>query len=198
MSIPASRRTQEERSTATRRRVLEATISVLIRDGYQACTTSAIQSEAGVSRGALTHQYPSKHELLTAAISHLAKTRATAIKANLGDLPADEGRLPAIVGLVWDEFDSDLFRAALELWNAARTDPELQRVLLPAERRLGIDNRAQVRAVLGPLADGDFDRAYSGLLDYLRGVAVADILRVHRSERSVVVSNGARIFTALL
>lgn len=198
MTVPAHRRTQEERSTATRQRVLEATITVLIRDGYAAASTSAIQAEAGVSRGALTHQFRSKQELLTAAIGHLAQTRGRAVRASLADLPEDEGRLPAVVGLVWDEFDSDLFRASLELWNAARTDAGLQEVLLPAERRLGRENRAAVQAVLGDLAEGEFNRAFAGLMAYLRGVAVADIVRGEHIDRDFVVASGTRIFTALL
>ena len=198
VTAPANRRTQEERSTATRQRVLEATIAVLIRDGYAGCSTSAIQAEAGVSRGALTHQFRSKHELLTAAIGHLAETRSVVARANLATLPTGDGRLPAVVGIMWDEFDSELFRAALELWNAARTDQELQEVLLPAERRLGWENRATVKAALGAAAEGEFNRAYAGLLAYLRGVAVADIVRGKRIDRDLVVNSGTKIFTAML
>jgi AcrR family transcriptional regulator len=75
MTVAADRRTQEERSATTRQTVLDATIACLIDHGYHGATTTAIQERAGVSRGALTHQFPSKNELLAAAIVHLADVR---------------------------------------------------------------------------------------------------------------------------
>lgn len=203
MNRPAptsSRRTQEERSAATQRRVLEATIQCLIRDGYAACSTSAIQHEAGVSRGALTHQFRSKQELLIAAVAHLAKTRAEAARVAVTQLPAGEERLRAVIELMWQEFDSDLFRAALELWTAARTDGVLHAALYPAERVLGAQHRNWVAELVGPevAADPNFGRAFDGLINYLRGTALTDILRGQHSDPHRVTSAGTTVFRSLL
>src|SRR5215207_5035001 len=66
------RRSQEERSTETRGRLLDAAVECLIEFGYSATTTTTVAKRAGVSRGAQLHHYPAKVELLTAAIEHLS------------------------------------------------------------------------------------------------------------------------------
>jgi hypothetical protein len=55
------RRIQEERSAATRKALLDATIDCLAEDGYAALTTTKVAARAGVSRGPgapLPHQGP--------------------------------------------------------------------------------------------------------------------------------------------
>ena len=65
------RRTQEERSAETRTRLLDAAIECLLKLGYAGTTTTEIATRAKVSRGAQLHHYPTKQELLTAAVEHL-------------------------------------------------------------------------------------------------------------------------------
>jgi AcrR family transcriptional regulator len=180
--------------------VLEATIRCLVRDGYVGCSTSAIQQEAGVSRGALTHQYHSKSDLLIAAVRHLAATRGETVQAAAARLPQGEARVPALVALIWGEYRSDLFRASVELWIAARTDPALHEALYPAERELGARHRSWAASMLDPAttADPAFDRALDGLVNYLRGTALTDILRGQPSNQERVVATGAAVFQGLL
>ena len=47
------RRTQEERSATTRKRIIDATLHCLSDKGYASTTLSRITKQAGVSRGAL-------------------------------------------------------------------------------------------------------------------------------------------------
>lgn len=65
------RRTQQERSEATRKRLLRAAISVLIARGYSKFTTAEVARVAGTSRGAQTHHFPSTQAFILAAIDHL-------------------------------------------------------------------------------------------------------------------------------
>jgi AcrR family transcriptional regulator len=88
-----TRRTQKERSDVTRAAILDATIRCLIDLGYAATSTTAIQKRAGVSRGALTHQFPSKHELMIAAVRHLSEVRTSALLDHLEEAPPDDERL---------------------------------------------------------------------------------------------------------
>ena len=62
------RRTQEERSAATRAKLLDATIDCLIELGYAGTTTTLIAERAGVSRGAQLHHFPSKDALYRAVV----------------------------------------------------------------------------------------------------------------------------------
>ncbi|MDN3722743.1 TetR/AcrR family transcriptional regulator [Roseibium salinum] len=61
------RRTQDERSAETRRLLHQATIASLLEVGYANTSTPGIVQRAGVSRGAQTHHYPGKIDLIVAA-----------------------------------------------------------------------------------------------------------------------------------
>ncbi|MFD5057945.1 hypothetical protein [Streptomyces sp. NPDC058394] len=71
------------------------------------------------------------------------------------------------------------FLAGLELWLAARTDPELKAALLPAEREVGAAQRAVISDILGPdvTAREDFALLCESLLVLHRGLALTSVLR---------------------
>src|SRR6186713_75372 len=87
-------RTQQQRRDETRRALLDAAVESLIEVGFARTTTLEVQRRAEVSRGALLHHFPSKAELLVAAIAHLAEMRAIELKRLSAELPADR-RSPA-------------------------------------------------------------------------------------------------------
>src|SRR5512146_1580663 len=82
-------RTQQQRRDETRRALLDATVESLIEVGFARTTTLEVQRRADVSRGALLHHFPSKAELLVAAVDHLAEMRARAMKAFASQLPPE-------------------------------------------------------------------------------------------------------------
>lgn len=130
------RRTQAQRSAATRARLLEATIASLIEVGYAHTTTTAIADRAGVSRGAQMHHFPSKAELVAAAVEYLAERRSEQLREEAARLPSGRDRVGRALDLLWESHKGPLFQAALELWVAARTDPELRQRLTPVETKL--------------------------------------------------------------
>jgi len=139
---PRPRRlTQEERSAETRARLLDATIQSLVEAGYAHTTTTRVCEIAGLSRGAQLHHFGTRAELLTSALEHLAPRRIEEFRARLEALreqgPNGHDPLETGLDLLWESFSGDLFVAALELWVAARTDPELHACLLPLEREIG-------------------------------------------------------------
>ena len=60
------------RDPATDRAITVATMRLLARDGYQALAMEAVALEAGVAKTTVYRRYPSKHELVVAAL--LAET----------------------------------------------------------------------------------------------------------------------------
>ncbi|MGO9254436.1 MAG: helix-turn-helix domain-containing protein, partial [Mycobacterium sp.] len=64
---PPVRISQRERRQAAERKLLDATVSILIERGYAATTTLEVQKQAGVSRGVLLHYFGSRGELISAA-----------------------------------------------------------------------------------------------------------------------------------
>lgn len=126
MQAAVRRRTQVERSTATRTRLLEATIECLSELGYARTTTTEIAERGGVSRGAQLHHYPTKAELVTEAVAYLFEKRDEEFRAAFAKLPADAERGAAAVDLLWSMVSGPTFHAWLELAVAARTDPQLK------------------------------------------------------------------------
>ena len=57
------------RSERTRNAVLEAAITIIVRDGPNRLTLDAIVRESGISKGGLMHQFPSKEAVLKALLA---------------------------------------------------------------------------------------------------------------------------------
>jgi AcrR family transcriptional regulator len=123
--VPVPRRTQAERTAATRAALLEATVDALVETGFSRTTTTEVARRAGVSLGALVHHFPTKSELLCAAVGHLFRQRDVELRAAVVALPPGPERHEASIDLLWSAFEGPTFVAWLELWVAARTDPEL-------------------------------------------------------------------------
>jgi len=120
------RRTQAERTASTRGQLLEATVTCLHELGYARTTTTEIAARAGVSRGAQLHHFPTKSELVIAAVEHLFERRHEEFVRAIGRLPVGIERAAAAIDLLWSMVSGPLFDAWLELAIAARTDPELR------------------------------------------------------------------------
>ncbi|MCH9814849.1 MAG: TetR/AcrR family transcriptional regulator [Actinomycetia bacterium] len=189
----AATRAQNDRSAATKRRVLDATLACLLENGYAGTSTNAIQQRAGVSRGAMTHQFPSKQELMIAAVKHLSDVRSERILAALNSMPASQDRMRAGLRLAWAEYDGDLFTAALELWVASRTDQRLQQALYEAEREIG----QRQRELFGDLMLADHEKPLSRaqvdvIARLMRGTAVTNILRRSTTDPDDIVEECLR------
>lgn len=173
----------QQRAWDTRERILAAALACLAEDGYAATTTSRIQERAGVSRGSLLHQFPSRDDLLIAAVHHLADQRARDL-ADPGPLGID-----AAVNQLWRTFQGPLFRAAVQLWAGAEHNEQLRAALAPRERELGRRIRASVAVLFGPerAAQPNFGELVGLLVSSMRGVALtyAFDLRDPRREPSL-------------
>jgi AcrR family transcriptional regulator len=137
-SDPPRRRTQAERSSATRTALLEATIECLSDVGFANTTTTEIADRAGVSRGAQLHHFPTKRELVLAAIDHVLARRLNEFRlgfASAQNLKTISERTHAAVELLWTLSSSTTFNAWLELVVVARTDNELRLAVLEIARR---------------------------------------------------------------
>lgn len=169
---------------ATRERLLEAALRVLHERGYADTTTTAVCEQAGASRGAQLHHFPSKAELVRATIEHLASKRAVELRAEAMTIPPGGDRITAALALLEKAFTGRLYTVALEVWVAARTDPELRAALAPLERRIGRELFQLTLDVLG--ADGtdpDVREAVQLTLELMRGLGVAGLLTDDRKRR---------------
>jgi AcrR family transcriptional regulator len=170
----ARRRTQEERRTETRRRLLEATIESLIEVGYAGTTIRRVTELAGVSQGAQSHHFPHRVDLVASAFEHLAEQRIGRYREEARELGGDRReRLLALLDLLWEDFSSPVFTVAVKLWVAAAEDEELRERLVPAEKRIHenmMELSAEVAGDLG--AEADFQRRLAIAMNTVAGLAL--------------------------
>ena len=123
------RRSQAERTEETRALLLAATIDLLSEVGYGALTTREVARRAGVSRGAQTHHFPTKADLVAAAIEHLFVEQAARFRTTFEQRPPAERDLGAAVEMLWEIVSGPSYAPVLELVVAARTDDDLRVVV---------------------------------------------------------------------
>ena len=174
-------RTQQQRRDETRRALLDAAVESLIEVGFARTTTLEVQRRASVSRGALLHHFPSKAELLVAAVDHLAYMRGAQLKALAAELPEERdgrARTSAVLDLLWQCFSGEFFQVAMEQRTAARTDPELRPVLVAAERVLRERIIGQARTLFGKdvAEHAGLERALDLTLQLMIGAAMTRVL----------------------
>ncbi|MFD9888571.1 TetR/AcrR family transcriptional regulator [Amycolatopsis sp. NPDC059027] len=170
------RRTQEQRSAATRARLLEATIDCLVEEGYTGTTTTRVAERAGVTRGALVHHYPAKADLVTAAVRHLATARTDLAQAELERLRAADDPVDVGLDLLWSVHSGPLFRATVELWTAARSDAELRTQLREVEQLVTGALLGFVGGLYPELAaDREVRHWLYTVMDVVRGILVSEV-----------------------
>ncbi|MGH2875536.1 MAG: TetR/AcrR family transcriptional regulator [Solirubrobacteraceae bacterium] len=136
MAPTRSRRTQAERTATTRRALLDATLQALVDVGFKGTTTTEVARRAGVSLGALQGQFPTKSELLAAAVTYSLDRRVEELGVLMAGLDPSADKLDEAIDLLWSMFSGPTFIAAHELWVAARTDPELAPAVIDNDRGL--------------------------------------------------------------
>lgn len=119
------RRTQAERSEETRKKLCQAALDAMNEVGYGRFSTEDVALRANVSRGALTHQFPSRNALIIAAFDYLIFSWETdwleLIGKNERRLSPDE-----VTDFLWDRlFQAGNYIASLEIMLASRNDDEL-------------------------------------------------------------------------
>jgi len=123
-NAPVRRRSQQERSESTQTALLQATVRCLGRDGYAATSISSIIAEAGVSRGALLHHYPTKNELIASAIVWFYRQRLNRFKEKLLGADTDRLSLEDRLQVLREDFET-WYPTALEIEVAMRTNDEI-------------------------------------------------------------------------
>ena len=187
-----SRVPQEERSRAMRRRLLEATIDCLVERGWSGTSTTLVSRRAGVSRGAQLHHFPTTTDLVVAAVEHMGARRSEELFEKAATLPAGARRTRAVLDLLAEHFTSPLFTAALELWVAARTDPQLHAAVAPLEQRIGRETHRQTVELLGVDESRRGTRELvQATLDLVRGLGLADTLTDDSARRRRILDRWA-------
>jgi AcrR family transcriptional regulator len=185
---------QEERSRLMRLRLLEATIECLVELGWSGTSTTLVSQRAGVSRGAQLHHFPTKNDLVLAAVEHLSELRGTELAEAATGLPRGRRRTRAVLEMLAGHFTSPVFTAALELWVAARTDPALHAAVQPLEQRIGREIHRRTVELLGVDESRPGTRELvQATLDLVRGLGLANTIGDDSARRGLILDRWARV-----
>lgn len=186
-----ARRTQLERSAATRARVMAAAIDCLHRYGYGATGTALVAAQAGVSRGAMVHQFPAKADLMLAVVRHVYSQDAAHYRQSL-ELAAPAQWVRALPSAMWEVISRPSGIAVMEIMLASRADRAFADRLGEVQR--DIDREAHpwlVRRLAAASVDDhpDSDAIHRLFVAAVRGLALQQLFQRSQDEvlRSIAV-----------
>jgi AcrR family transcriptional regulator len=111
-----ARRTQADRSAATRDALMAAARALFAEQGFADVSTDAIVAAAGVTRGALYHQFADKTALFDAVLD--------AVEADIARRLAEDAAAAGVTDPV------DAMRHVLRTWLEICVEPEIHRIAL--------------------------------------------------------------------
>lgn len=181
--------TNVERSAATRARLLEAAVECLVEAGYQGTSTAEVCRRAGVTRGAQLHHYPTKQDLLGAAVEHVMTLRhAEFRKGTSGPIRS----LGETLARLWQIYSGPTLAAWQELVVASRTDAGLRRVVARVDARFAREAEATFKAAF-PRPDLDAAAGTRLLTALFDGLALQHIVQTDRDAPARVLAEAERL-----
>ena len=171
---------QQSKSENTRTVILDATIQCFYDIGYNNTTTEKVAAQAGVSRGAMLHHFPSRLELIKATVLHLHQKRLVLFEEQERRIQddAEHSLIEEGIDAYWKQLHSPLFVVFHELRVAARTDMELKKILIPTIRKFEQRWQAVTESVFPDFAlSDDFEMANLLTVYLLEGMAVNGVIR---------------------
>ncbi|GAN93893.1 transcriptional regulator [Gluconobacter thailandicus F149-1 = NBRC 100600] len=127
----SGRRTQQERSDTMRALLLQATIELLYERGYSRLTTLDVAKYAQVSRGALTHHFAHKEDLVVEAISWQLRSASDELEEFVANIEAGPLDTDRIIDHLWEMLSDRLFHITMEYLPEARNNTPFRERLMP-------------------------------------------------------------------
>lgn len=173
------RRSQEERSAASRASLLESAIRHIRKRGLAATNMAEIAADANLTRGAIQHHFSNRAELLLAVIAELDARISRAMDAyELHTQITGIERLTNVIDKVIELTCSNDNVAVYDLWSASRSDPSLGAQTLELQRQLTEQFRSFWRRnLVGHVPEWLIDTSFAVTLTMSQGAAMAQLLK---------------------
>jgi len=171
------RRPQQRRSAETQTKLLDATVACLVEQGYARLTTAAISARAAVSQGALFLHYPTKADLVVAAVEYVFAQLACRYVQLLGAVDRRRDPVGRAVRALWRVLTLPEYLATNEVYLAARSNPDLRNAIRPMALHHQENLLRSVRELhgneVGPSAH--FDEACDTLILAMQAAAIDSV-----------------------
>ncbi|NKJ40672.1 MULTISPECIES: TetR/AcrR family transcriptional regulator [unclassified Novosphingobium] len=168
------RRSQEERTAETREALIDAAIAVIHQAGYPAASTALIAAQAGVSRGAILHQFGTRAMLMAEVVAEVYRREAI-IYEELVAQGLTGQKVQDWPAILLDVLDRPAGVAVLEILQASRSDPELAELV--RNRQADVEDAALATVQMGLGGGRETALAVMRLMVWsVRGLSIANLV----------------------
>jgi len=169
-----TRRTQAERTEETRGRILDAAVVLLGERGYAGLRTADVAAAAGLSKGAQTHHFPSKDDLVVAVVEHVFRRAGELARTRAHRAGTVDAAIKALMADAQEFFFSELFLIALDLAIQGRLKdtPDESVAQLSAATRLPVEAHWRDALVQSGVPENAADDLLWLSLSIVRGLAI--------------------------
>jgi AcrR family transcriptional regulator len=168
------RRTQEERSAETRRKLVKAAVQVLAESGYANLTITKVSQRAGLTNGAMQHHFRSRDDLLVAAMDAVYPVLEIPFKSIASERLEVRERVSRVVDQLWDIYRRPEYLAIWDITLGSRGDRKLWARLRAYQKDVATRMRDEFVALFADLAlpADEVEQIFSLTISYMRGVAL--------------------------
>jgi AcrR family transcriptional regulator len=131
----ARRRTQAERSEETRTRILKAAANLIRKRGYARFRTAEVAEEAGLSRGAQLHHFPTKDSLVVATLEYVFEQAQALSRRRASAVNRPRDLIEAVIEDAREFFFSEHFKVAIDIVLSTSTDQSVRKQILDISRK---------------------------------------------------------------
>jgi AcrR family transcriptional regulator len=129
------------KSRRTRARILDAAMRLIAERGYHESSNALIADAADITRGAMLYHFPTREDLLAAAIGYIQGLRMSRLQEAGIERPPGSDPADHAIDAYWALLAETPFVAFSELESVARTDASVRLALAPAQAEF---DRAQI------------------------------------------------------
>jgi AcrR family transcriptional regulator len=129
-------RRRNRRGEETRRQIIEAAIDCLTRLGYAGTSIEAVMARAGLSRGSVLNQFPTRIDLMIATSEAAMQAMIDDTRARMDAVVDPARRYRAMCDATWETLKLPASAAVSEVLLAARWDAALASGLRPVATRI--------------------------------------------------------------
>jgi AcrR family transcriptional regulator len=120
------RRTQEQRRSETRKKLLDATVDIICEHGYARLTTAEVAARSGLTRGAVQHHFGNAADICIALVDDFAGRLDREGNAFDMNIPSNvEDRVSVAINGYWRNFKNRQYVAVVLVGFWFRSNPKI-------------------------------------------------------------------------
>jgi len=169
-------RSQSERRKHTRNVLLDATIAVLLKSGFEGCSLAKVAKEAGLTTGSVQHHFSTKSQLMLAVVEQKIFTGSeddSTVLATVSQTSIAE-RCEQLVAWQWRFYGNPVYPAFWAIILGGRSDPDMMEQLSIWQQKAVFRHERLIKAVFSDakLKPSEVQSIQYFINAHLRGLAL--------------------------